>query len=272
MSHLVARATGTLNHNAPATATAMSPIPPSRQIADDLRQAITVGDLTPGARLPSERVLAKEYGTARNTARQAIAILLAEGLVVAEHGRGVFVRDRPPLLRLSHDRYARRYREGGKTPYRAEMERQGREARVEVPSVGPVPAPAEIAVRLNLEPGDQVLRRENVYLADERPVQLVSTYIPLPIAEGSSLTETNPGPGGVYAELERRGHLLTRMREDVSARMPSPEEAQRLAMGPGVPVIELLHTTLDQHGEPIEVTHNVLPADRNALSFELPID
>jgi GntR family transcriptional regulator len=47
------------------------------------------GAFGPGAKLPSERELARSYGTARNTARQAIAILQAEGLVEAEHGRGV---------------------------------------------------------------------------------------------------------------------------------------------------------------------------------------
>src|SRR5215218_7141828 len=115
--------------------------PPSRRIADELRRAILAGELAPGALLPSERALAREHGTARNTARQAIAILQAEGLVEAEHGRGVFVRRRPPLLRLSHDRYARRHREAGKAPFRAEIEAQGRQARVEVTSIAPVPAP-----------------------------------------------------------------------------------------------------------------------------------
>src|SRR5215218_2140834 len=116
--------------------------PPSRRIADELRRAILAGELAPGALLPSERALAREHGTARNTARQAIAILQAEGLVDAQHGRGVFVRRRPPLRRLAQDRYARRYREAGRAPFRAEAEREGRRARVEVTEVGPSPAPS----------------------------------------------------------------------------------------------------------------------------------
>ncbi|MGH8887678.1 MAG: winged helix-turn-helix domain-containing protein [Egibacteraceae bacterium] len=69
-------------------------LPPSKRIADDLRRATDAGELAPGSRLPSERELARSYGTARNTARQAIQILLGEGLVEAQHGRGVFVRPR----------------------------------------------------------------------------------------------------------------------------------------------------------------------------------
>jgi GntR family transcriptional regulator len=250
----------------------LSRVPPSRQIADALRLRINAGELGPGDRLPSERELAAEHGAARNTARQAIAILQAEGLVQAEHGRGVFVRRRPPLLRLGSDRYSRRHREGGKSPFRTEMERQGREPRVEVPEVGPAPAPPEAAARLGLEPGDQVLRRENHYYADDQPIQIGYTYFPWEAVKGSPLTQAAPGPGGIYARLEDLGHRLTRMREDVTSRMPSPEEVAALAIGPGVPVLDVWHTTINQHGDPVEVTHFVLPADRHQLAYELPID
>ena len=245
--------------------------PPSRRIADKLREAIASGAFGPGAKLPSERELARSYGTARNTARQAIAILQAEGLVEAEHGRGVFVRRRPPLLRLSHDRYARRHREAGRAPFRAEVEAQGREARVEVTSISPVLAPGWVADRLGLTEGDRVLLRRNRYLADEQPVQLANTYIPWSIAEGSRFFEEVPEAGGIFPHFERLGHRLVRFQEDVSARMPSPDEAKALYLGRGVPVIEVLHTSIDQDGTAFEVTQFILPADRNVLTFELPV-
>jgi GntR family transcriptional regulator, transcriptional repressor for pyruvate dehydrogenase complex len=46
-----------------------------------------------GAKLPSERVLAQEYGVARNTVREAIQRLAARGLVASRAGSGVFVTD-----------------------------------------------------------------------------------------------------------------------------------------------------------------------------------
>jgi GntR family transcriptional regulator len=249
----------------------MGEAPPSQRIAEKLREAIVSGAFGPGAKLPSERELARSYGTARNTARQAIAILQAEGLVEAEHGRGVFVRRRPPLLRLSHDRYARRHREAGRAPFRAEVEAQGREARVVVTSISPVLAPGWVAGRLGLTEGDRVLLRRNRYLADEQPVQLANTYIPWSIAEGSRFFEEVPEAGGIFAHFERLGHRLTLFQEDVSARMPSPDEAKALYMGRGVPVIEVLHTSIDQDGTAFEVTQFILPADRNVLTFELPV-
>src|SRR6185503_14714830 len=146
--------------------------PPSRRIADELRRAILAGDLAPGAKLASERVLAEKHGTARNTARQAIAILQADGLVEAQHGRGVFVRERRPFLRLAHDRFSRRHREAGRAPFRAEAAAQGLVGRVEVLTIERVPARDWIAERLSIAAGDVVVVRRNRYLADEEPVQL----------------------------------------------------------------------------------------------------
>src|SRR3954452_18017870 len=154
------------------------PVPPSRRIADELRRAILSGELAPGVALPSERELARSHGTARNTARQAIDYLEADGLVEAQHGRGVFVREQRPLLRVAHDRYSRRHREAGKARFRAEAEAQGRTGRVEVRAIERILAPDWGAERLSLEVGDLSLVRRTRNLADEEPVQLADTYLP----------------------------------------------------------------------------------------------
>ena len=62
-----------------------------RQIADHLRAGVERGQLSEGEQLPSEAQLIEHYGVARMTVRHAIQVLQGEGLVVAEHGRGVFV-------------------------------------------------------------------------------------------------------------------------------------------------------------------------------------
>jgi len=64
-------------------------------IAAEWRERIMRGDLPHGAALPSEAHLRRRYGVSRTTVRQALAVLEAEGLVVAEHGRGRFVRRAP---------------------------------------------------------------------------------------------------------------------------------------------------------------------------------
>ncbi|AHH17606.1 transcriptional regulator, GntR family [Nocardia nova SH22a] len=252
-----------------------SKLPASRQVANELRRAITSGELAPGDQLPSERALAESHGVARNTAREAIRILAEEGLVTARHGKGVFVRKPQRLLRFGSERYSNRVREEtGLSPYRAEAAKQGRAARVECTSITRIAPPDDVASRLSLDPAvDTVVRRENWYYADDEPVQVGVTYIPWSIADGSVLaTSAQMGKGSLYARFEDRGHRISRVREEISARMPSPEEVQGLEIPDGVPVVDVLHTGIDQNGKPFEVTHFVMRADSNGLDYNMPVE
>lgn len=60
-------------------------------IADAIRDGIVAGRLEDGAKLPSQRELAKSYDTTLMTVRQALELLEDEELIRTEHGRGMFV-------------------------------------------------------------------------------------------------------------------------------------------------------------------------------------
>jgi GntR family transcriptional regulator len=241
--------------------------PPYRQIADDLRAAIDAGHLRPGDRLPSEAELRQHYGVARMTARQAIQELRSEGRVIAEHGRGVFVRQPPPVRRLASDRFAREHREAGKAAFLAEAEKGGFRPHVDEIEVARVEAPAAIRERLQLDDG-LVLSRSRRYFADDRPVELAVSYLPLSIAEGTAIAEIETGPGGVYARLEEAGHSLDRFVEEVTARMPTAEERRRLELQMGVPVLVVVRTAYDIAGTPVEVCDTVKAASAFILEYD----
>jgi GntR family transcriptional regulator len=247
---------------------------PSRRIADAIRELITSGELAPGDKLPSERELASRFGTARNTAREAIRLLTEEALVTAQHGRGVFVRERQRLFRWGNERYSRKaYRETGLTPFRLEMQRQGKTARVEVISIERAAPPHDVAERLSVPADeDSVLRRENNYYADDEPVQLVTTYIRWADADGTPLMQPKTGPGGIYGRLEDKGYIMVSGCDEIVARMPSYAEAQYLETPPGVPVLEVLHTSFDQDNHPFEVTRFVHRADRSGLAYQFSVE
>jgi GntR family transcriptional regulator len=248
--------------------------PASRRIADELRHSIQSGELAPGAQLPSERQLAATYGTARNTAREAIRLLADSGLVIAEQGRGAFVRRSAPLIRLGNDRYSPKYRASGMSPFLLECAKQGKTGRFEVLSIGRVEPSDDVAAHLDVPLGsDSVLRRENVFYADADPVHRVTTYIPWPIAEGTGLLDDEVGhPYGIHGILEERGHTMTRLREEVSARMPTADEVELLHLSPGVPVLDVLHTSIDQDGRPYDLTRFVMRTDMTGLLYDAPIE
>jgi GntR family transcriptional regulator len=245
---------------------------PFRQIADHLRDAINRGDLDEGDQLPSETELMAHYGVARMTARRALQALQAEGLVKAEHGRGVFVRVLPPVVRLSSQRFGRRRRQRGGDTFFAEMTRQGRRPRAEYQEIGRTAAPAWVAERLGLAEGQTVAVRRRRLWADEHPMQLTESYIPMTLARGTPLLREDSGPGGAYARIEEAGHVLARCREELTARMPTPEERAQLMLDPGVPIVRVIRTVYDREELPVEVYGSVCAADKYAFIYEIPMD
>ncbi len=63
------------------------------QAADTIRRYILLEELEPGYQLPSERELSGILSVSRNIVREALSILMAEGLIVKKPGRGIFVAD-----------------------------------------------------------------------------------------------------------------------------------------------------------------------------------
>jgi GntR family transcriptional regulator len=239
-----------------------------RQIADQLRTAIRDGRLSEGDQLPSEAQLIDHYGVARMTVRSALQLLEAEGLTRAEHGRGVYVRRKPPVRRLASDRFARRHRKEGKAAFLAESEQFGARPDVDMIRVNELPPPTEISERL--QHTGPVIVRSRRYSLNGVPVETATSYIPAEIARGTPIADPNPGPGGIYARLEDLGHTLERFTEEVAARMPTDAEAKLLALTPGVPVFRLVRTAFDVHGRAVEVCDTVMSADAYVLNYELP--
>ncbi len=62
-----------------------------RQIIDQVRQAISSGELVLGDPLPSVRQLAEQLVVNHNTVAKAFSELVREGVLDSQHGRGVFV-------------------------------------------------------------------------------------------------------------------------------------------------------------------------------------
>ena len=239
-----------------------------KQIADRLRAGIQAGDYPPRSALPSESTLAKTFGVTRMTARQAVDLLKSEALVHSEHGRGVFVRDRPQVRRLARNRQVTLYREGGRGAYDVEMRELGLEPRVEVVEVGPIPSPPEIGSRLGIRKGQRVLIRRRRMFAGDEPMQLATSYVPWTLAEGTQMVEADTGPGGLYSRLAELGHRPQHFTEEVATRMATDAEAQFLRFSAPQPVFFVVRTAVDASGTPVEICEHVMAGDRWLLCYE----
>jgi len=242
-----------------------------QQLADQLRTRILSGELPPGSVLPSETELIHEYGVSRGPARQAVALLKAEGLVDVRQGRGVFVRRRPPRYRLSGDRFAHARRQAGELPFPIELA-VGGTPKLEVRRYTVMIAPAEITERLQLEDGDRVLARSFRLFSDDHPVQVSDSYLPYNLVEGTRVEDpaSEPWPGGTIAQLGSLGVDVTEIAEDVATRAPRPEEARDLRLGPGTPVFEVTRTMFAGK-RPVVASTIVIAGDRYLLSYRIPV-
>jgi DNA-binding transcriptional regulator YhcF (GntR family) len=72
-----------------------SGVPVYRQVANAIRDDITAGRYRPGTWLPSEAQLAQMYEVGRDTVREALAYLRAEGRITTVRKRGSMVATEP---------------------------------------------------------------------------------------------------------------------------------------------------------------------------------
>ncbi|WP_432182778.1 GntR family transcriptional regulator [Streptomyces sp. NBC_00063] len=241
----------------------------ARSIADDLRDQIRSGSLAPGQALPTTKELAENYGVTMKTVSSGVDLLKSEGLVVGERGGRRRVRaDRPITWNLTKFERGQRRDTTAMDDWSTSIKEAGREPEQHV-KVFSKDAGTEVAGWLSLMPGAEVVVRERSRLVDGRPFQLSTSYFPGTIANGTPLTE--PGdvsmPGGI---LKAIGHPQVRVRDEITVRMPTPEETDRLDLPPGTPVAQHVRIGYGEQG-PIRVMVTIAPGDRHVMVYELEV-
>jgi len=206
--------------------------------------------------------------------RRAIALLKAEGLVNTEQGRGAFVRPKPHVrLLLSGENFRRRHRRAGRSGFNAQVEEQGQTPEQRLLEVGWEPAPADVALRLDVDEGARVVVRRRLFVVNGEPVAFCDSYYPAELAAGTPLAEAERIAGSAYGLIEDPagpiGRRLERSVDDLVCRMPTPEEVAGLRLAPGVPVVRTLRTVYDAQGRPVEVQDTVAAADKHQFRYEV---
>lgn len=248
----------------------MANAPLYRRIASDLRAAIRTGEYRPGTQLPTEQELQDRYGVSRNTVRLAFAMLANEGITTSTPGRGTYVRERVSLTY-----YASRAESPNRPTqsteaydaYVEEVKTQGREPG-QAFEMRIVPATAEVAERLDVEEGGGVLLRRISRRVDGQAWSLQDSYYPMDLAQECDLLTPHDIPQGTVRVLAEHGHVEIGWVDEVTARMPTPDEAAALDLGSGVPVLVYVRTAVTDT-RPDRLTMTIFAGDRNRLVYEL---
>lgn len=243
--------------------------PAYRQVVDELRRRVRVGQYQPGSALPAEPELAEEFGVSRSLVNRALSVLRTEGWVRPERGRGTTVNPLPVLRRSTIARQGRAAREAGaaRGAFAAEVAAAGFSPRSNS-AVREIPAPDDIAAELGIEPGAPAIERRRVMYADNIPVQVAVSWLPASIAAGTPIAQQDPGPGGIYSRLADIGHAPARFRELTRVRTPDDGEARALHLDGDHRVYEITRTARDADGLVVEVNRIVLAAHQWELETE----
>jgi GntR family transcriptional regulator len=244
-----------------------------RDLAAELRRRINEGEIAVGETLPRIMDLMAEYGLAKATVREAVGVLVDEGLVVTSKRAGTIVRNRTPVT-VPLTRYRQALAPGGtRGPWETATAAQGLDGEMRLIGVDLNMVDADVAQLLELRPDDElVYRLRHAIIRPDDVVQLQHAWYPKPLAEAAGLATTEKIVGGVYAALVAAGHRPTSASETLESRPPTQEEAAELQIGGRVYVVAVERVTRDPDGRPIEVLRAVAAADRMKFIYDdLPL-
>lgn len=262
------------------------------KIAAELRDKIRTGTdgYQPGDQIPGEHAIARQYGVARNTARQAVSRLQMENLVTTVRAYGTFVRRTPPVRRLTTHRFDKAVREQGRGAYDVEMRALGFNGRTTWLFLGAGPCPGDDGVGgqvptnelLGVEPGTQVMVRSRLMFAapvnavgrfEEEVMQIATSYVPWDIAERNDRIQSeDTGVGGLYSRIEDAGHLPEEATERIRVRVGTARECELLRMDDASLVMTIDRWVRDPgSGRVVEVCRHVAPPTNYEIQYEFKI-
>jgi GntR family transcriptional regulator len=213
-----------------------SPVPLYHQLAEQLSQAITGGQLQPGDPFENEIAVAERLRLSRPTVRRAYQELVDQGLLVRRRGLGTTVANRKV------------HRKFELTSLYDDLDREGRSPRTSVLDLEML-TDEVAAAALDLPLDTPLLHIERVRSAGETPLALLRNWLPPVYAD---LTRDELERHGLYAALRDRGVKPVVAQQSIGARMPTPSERRNLEIRGTHPVLTMTRMAFDAGGNAVE--------------------
>lgn len=228
---------------------ANSPIPLYIQLKELLVRQIRRGELHPHDRLPSERELSEQYGISRMTVRQALQLLVKEGVLYTAAGKGTYVSE--VLFEQDH----------ALTGFSEQMQRANLRASSRVLEATVIPAAPYVAGKLEVPPYSGVILLKRLRLANEKPIAIETAYLSQNLCP--DLLKHDFSQVSLYAVLrEEYGLVPTSALQVVEAALANVEEARLLELHPPAAVLRMERVTRNVQDVVLEYVESVYRGDR----------
>src|SRR5215510_8850894 len=233
------------------------PIPLYHQLKTLLLEQIRTGEMKPNDRLPAEDELAATHGVSKATVRQALNELAVAGVLRREQGRGTFVAE-PKLAQGPREM----------TSFTDEMRSRGLLPTSKVLKQEVIKAEADVAEKLQIAEGFEVMMLKRLRLADGEPMGIQTAYISLSLAP--QLDQEDFTDASLYAALERKyGLWPARAQESYVAVLLDRAEAKLLKVAVASPALSAERVSYLNSGQPLELTYSIMRGDRYKIVLDL---
>ena len=229
-------------------------LPAYLQIHDQIKKEIDEEVWQSGQRLPSERDLAETFQVSRMTLRQAITLLVEEGVLERRVGSGTFV---------ASTRVQEKMR--GTTSFTEIMKSQGKTPSSQLISYRrTLPSKQEVE-KLGINKTENIIRMERVRYADKLPVVYEVASIPEKFIKNFNKEEIT---SHFFQTLQEHGYKIGKSQQTIYARLAKEKIAHYLGIPRGHAILALTQVSYFEDGTAFEYVKSQYVGERFEFYLE----
>ncbi|WP_173918452.1 GntR family transcriptional regulator [Halobacillus sp. Marseille-Q1614] len=219
-----------------------------RRIAQKIKEDITNGIWKEGEAIPTELHLAEQYEASRVTVRQAIKLLVEEGLLEKVQGSGTYVKEQ----KIEHNIFEL-------ISFTEEMRKLNKEPVNRVLDFQLIDPDDHIRRMLQLSEGKKVFYVRRQRLVDDIPYVVEDTYLPVDMFPNLSYGIMT---GSKYDYIEKEvGKKIKESFQEVIPVLPSAEIAAALTVDESTPILKMQSYSIFVDGTVFEYSENHFKSD-----------
>ncbi len=232
------------------------PMPLYYQLKVLLKNRIEDKEWTEGSKIPTEKELAKFYGTSMITVRQAVGLLVNEGLLIKKQGKGTFVA--PAKIQKGPNIL---------NSFTEEMKQRGFEVKSELLRFSRIVPDGDVKKILNLSDDDQVYFIQRLRYANNEPIAIQSTNLVYDVLKDLNASELT---GSIYKLLEEKFGIQIKYADEFYSAILIDKQMAHL-LGISLPAVgfSVKRIGYTANGRPIEYTESIMRADKYSISVKL---
>ncbi|MCA0971245.1 GntR family transcriptional regulator [Halobacillus litoralis] len=219
-----------------------------RRIAQQIREEIESGQWREGESIPTELHLSEQFGASRVTVRQAIKLLVEEGLLEKVQGSGTYVKEQ----KIEHNIFEL-------ISFTEEMRSLNKEPVNKVLDFQLLEPNDHVKRMLNLQVEKKVFYVRRQRLVDDIPYVVEDTYLPVDLFPNLSYGIMT---GSKYDYIEHElGKKIKDSFQEVIPVLPDEDIAEALTVDGGTPVLKIRSYSVLEDGTVFEYSENHFKSD-----------